>query len=86
MEAYRVIKNPLSTEKAIRLMETENKLLFVVDKKATKEDVKKAVEKVLKVKVAKVRTFVNQKGQKRAYITLSPESLAVDVATELGLM
>ena len=86
MDPYRVIRNPLSTEKAIRLMELENKLLFVVDMKAKKEDIKDAVEKMFKVKVLKVNTFVNQKGQKRAYIKLSPDTLAIDVATELGLM
>ena len=42
MDIYKIIKHPLSTEKAIRLMENENKLLFVVDKKATKKDVKEA--------------------------------------------
>ena len=86
MDPYAVIKNPLSTEKAVRLMELENKLLFVVDRKAKKDDIKKAVEQIFKVKVLKVTTLINQKGEKRAYIKLSPENLAVDVATELGLM
>ncbi|HLC37809.1 MAG TPA: 50S ribosomal protein L23 [Candidatus Nanoarchaeia archaeon] len=86
MDPYAVIKNPLSTEKAVRLMELENKLLFVVDRKAKKDDIKKAVEQIFKVKVLKVTTLINQKGEKRAYIKLSPETLAIDVATELGLM
>ena len=41
MNLLNVIKNPLSTEKSIRLMEAENKMIFVVDKKATKTDIKK---------------------------------------------
>ena len=86
MDPYAVIKNPLSTEKAVRLMELENKLLFVVDRKAKKDDINKAVEQIFKVKVLKVTTLINQKGEKRAYIKLSPETLAIDVATELGLM
>ena len=40
-----IIKYPLSTEKAIRLMESENKLVFVVDDKASKQEIKKAIEK-----------------------------------------
>jgi large subunit ribosomal protein L23 len=86
MEIENVIKHPLSTEKSIRLMEAENKLIFVVDLKAKKEEIKKAIEKTFKVKVEKVTTFVTPKGQKRAYVKLSPETPALDVATDLGLM
>jgi large subunit ribosomal protein L23 len=86
MDPLNVIKNPLSTEKAIRLMESENKMLFVVNIKATKSDIKKAMEKLYKVKVQKINTFITPKGEKRAYIKLSPETPAIDLATELGLM
>jgi large subunit ribosomal protein L23 len=86
MDKSNVIKYPLSTEKTIRLMEAENKLVFIVDRSATKDDVKKAIEELFKVKVAKVNTFVTAQGQKKAYVKLSPESPALDIATELGLM
>jgi large subunit ribosomal protein L23 len=86
METDKVIKYPLSTEKSIRLMESENKLIFVVDKKATKSDVKKAVENVFKVKVVKVSTFVSPKGLKKAYVRFSAETPAIDIATQLGLI
>lgn len=85
MDKNKVIKYPLSTEKSIRLMESENKLIFVVEDKATKADIKKAIESTFKVKVARVNTF-NVKGEKRAYVKLSPETPAIDIATELGLM
>ena len=51
MDPHDIIKYPLSTEKSIRLLEAENKLLFVVDYKATRENIKKAVESMFKVKV-----------------------------------
>lgn len=86
MESYKVIKHPLSTEKSIRLMESENKLIFIVDKKATKKDVKEAVEKIFKAKVDEVKTFISSKGNKRAYVKFSEETPAIDVATQLGLM
>jgi len=86
MDMYEVIKNPLSTEKAIRLMESENKLLFVVDMKANKKDVKEAVEKMFKAKVVKVNTLVAPDGKKRAYVKFSDETPAIDIATQLGLM
>jgi len=86
MDMYEAIKHPLSTEKAIRLMESENKLLFVVDKKATKKDVKEAIEKMFKVKIEKINTLIGPDGKKRAYVKFSPENPAIDVATQLGLM
>jgi len=85
MEPHQAIKFPLSTEKSIRLMESQNQLLFSVDIAATKEDIKSAVEKLFKVKVTDVRTEIS-KGNKRAYVRLSEESQAIDVATNLGLM
>lgn len=86
MEPYDVIKYPLSTEKSIRLMEAENKLIFVVDMRAKKKDVKEAIEKAFKVKVDKVNTLVDVKGRKKAYIKFSKETPAIDIATQLGLM
>lgn len=86
MDPYRVIKNPLSTEKSIRLVEYENKLVFVVDRKATKSDIKKAVETLFKVKVVKVNLQNSINGEKKAYVKLSKENLASDVGADLGMI
>ena len=86
MKNHNIIKNPLSTEKSIRLMEAENKLIFVVDNKASKTDVKKAIEEMFKVKVKSVNTFITPSGKKRAYVKFAPENPAIDIATQLGLM
>jgi large subunit ribosomal protein L23 len=81
-----VINFPVSTEKALRLMESENKLVFDVDPSATKKDIKEAIEKELKAKVVNVTTMLTMKGSKRAYVRFSPETPAIDIATNLGLM
>lgn len=86
MNTYDVLKYPVSTEKAIRMMESQNKLVFVVERKAKKGDIRKAFEVTFKVKVTAVRTVITPHGQKRAYITLSPQSPALDIATQLGMM
>ena len=62
MDAYTIIKYPLATEKVIRLMDSDNVLCFVVNKKANRKDIKDAVEKLFKVKVAEVNTL-NVKGE-----------------------
>lgn len=81
-----IIKYPLSTEKAIRLMESENKIVFVVDDKAGKAEIKKAVEDAFDAKVIKINTLNDSKGRKRAYVKFSAETPAIDLATRLGLM
>ena len=86
MDSYKIIKHPLATEKSIRLMEAENKLIFVVDMKANRNEVKEAIEKMFKVKVKAVNTMINPKGKKLAYVKFDPETPAIDIATNLGLM
>lgn len=85
-DPYRIVKTALSTEKSIRLMESSNTLLFSVDRNANKQDIRKAVEELFKAKVTKVNTYVDTKGKKRAYVSFSDETPAIDIATQLGLM
>ena len=86
MNPYTIIKYPLMTEKAVRLMESENKLIFIVERKAKKTEIKKAIEEVFKVHITKVNTMITSRGLKKAYIKLAATTPAIDVATQLGLM
>jgi len=86
MDPYKVLKHPVNTEKSMKLMESENKLVFIVDLKAEKIDVKKAAEKLFNVKVEKINTLITPTGKKKAFIKLNQENKAVDVMTQLGLM
>ena len=81
-----VIEYPLITEKSVGLIEKENKLVFVVDKSATKHDIKKAVEELYGVKVATVNTMISMMGRKKAYVKLKPEFKASDIATKLKVL
>lgn len=80
-----LVKYPLGTEKSIRLMEAENKLIFIVDRKATKKQIKEAIQERFDVKIAKVNTHNTFEG-KKAVVTFGEGTLAIDVATKLGLM
>ena len=86
MEQHEIIKYPLSTEKSIRLMESENKLIFVVDRRARKPEIKKAVEAMFKAKVDKVNTYIDHNGEKRVYVKFNKSTPAIDVATQLGML
>lgn len=67
-------------------MESENKLVFVADRKDTKPMIKAEIEALFKVKITKINTSIDRDGKKRAVVTLSADNLAMDVATNLGLM
>ncbi len=81
-----VIKYPKATEKSVRLMQSENKLHFIVNKRSTKMDVKRAVEELFNVKVVSVNTYISPTQEKGAFIRLAPEYPAIEIATDLGLM
>lgn len=73
------------TEKVVRQIETDNVLVFVVDRAINKKDIKMEVETLFNVKVAKVRTHT-LKNKKLAYVKLNADYPAVDIATKLGAM
>ncbi len=76
---------PVSTEKAIMSVESQNILTFEVSEKMTKPGIKKELEKLFTIKIDKVRT--NVRGNKKyAYVKLNTKFPAIDVATKLGLM
>ncbi len=85
MDPYKIILRPVISEKAIEQIERLNKLVFIVDRRATKKQIKEAVEKLFNVKVVKVNTLITPEGEKKAYVTLSPEYSASDIATRLGI-
>ncbi|MEK6936772.1 MAG: 50S ribosomal protein L23 [Nanoarchaeota archaeon] len=85
MESHEIIKYPIATEKCFKLMETENKIVFIVDRKAKKPEIKKAVEEMFHVKVQKINTLIGVEG-KKAFVKLHKDNIALDVATKLGLM
>ncbi|MFX0062836.1 MAG: 50S ribosomal protein L23 [Candidatus Hermodarchaeota archaeon] len=85
MRPHEVISYPLGTEAAFNLIESENKLVFIVNRKANKHQIKEAVEFLFNVKVVKVNTLIAPNGKKKAFVKLGPEHLAMDVATQLGI-
>ena len=85
-DPYMIIKAPLSTEKSIRQIEYDNKLVFIIHARATKVDVKKAVEELFKVKVVQVNIQNGFNGQKRAFVKIGAGSLASDISADLGLI
>jgi large subunit ribosomal protein L23 len=86
MDYTDVIYYPLMTESASLMVERDNKLMFVVNVKASKSDVKRAVERLYEVKVERVTMLITPQGEKKAFVRLKPEFLASDVAIKLGIL
>jgi len=86
MDPYEVIRHPVMTEVTSRILESENKLVFVVNPSATKAEIKKAVEQLYEVVVEKVNVVITSKGEKKAFVKLHPDYKAVDVAIKLGIL
>ncbi len=97
METYRVLIRPLVTEKS-NLGPMDGKYTFVVDKRATKEDIKKAVEEQFKVRVIEVntarylgkiksrnwRSSGKKPDWKKAYVTLAKGDTIPELYEDLG--
>ena len=81
-----MIRMALSTEKALKLIESNNTLTLIVDKKDRKQDIKRYVEKLFNVKVIKVNVLITPQGYKKAYVKLAPEYKASDIAHRLGIL
>ena len=81
-----MIKFPLTTESAMKKIEDNNTLVFVVDARADKKKIKAAVAALYDVAVAKVNTLVRPDGAKKAYVRLTPDYDALDVANKIGII
>ena len=86
MDPYETVLYPLMTEITSRILETENKLVFIVNIKAKKADIKRAVEELYEVRVQKINTLITPRGEKKAFVKLHPDYKAVDVAIKLGIL
>ncbi|MFH1823392.1 MAG: 50S ribosomal protein L23 [archaeon] len=80
-----VLIEPLSSEKVIKMLELENKMVFRVDRRARKTDIKKEFEETFKVKVVKINMQIRN-NKKIAYIKLDKKNPAINIATKLGMI
>ncbi len=86
MKERQILLYPLVSEKAVDKIESENKITYIVDKRATKKEIKEEFEKMFNVKVEKVNVINDMKGRKKAMIKLTKEFKASDIAMKLGIL
>ena len=81
-----VLKHVLPSEKATLMIDSENKLPFIVDLRANRTEIKREVEIVFETPVKSVRTMISSKGKKKAIIEFEDEGKAKEVGTSLGIL
>ena len=86
LTASEVVKYPLLSEDAVTLLEAENKITFIVDRRSDKHDVKRAIQELYEVRVAQVRTLITPEGEKKAFVKLTTDFKAADLAVRLGIL
>ncbi|KAH7097604.1 ribosomal protein L23/L15e core domain-containing protein [Auriculariales sp. MPI-PUGE-AT-0066] len=86
MDQFRTIISPLNTESAMKKIEDNNTLVFIVDLKANKLQIKDAVKKLYNVSALSVNTLIRPDGKKKAYVRLTPDHDALDVANKIGVI
>jgi large subunit ribosomal protein L23Ae len=86
LDKYSIIKYPLTTESSMKLIEDSNTLVFIVDIKANKRQIKAAVKELYNIECEKVNTLITPRGLKKAYVRLSKDFDALDVANRVGVI
>ncbi len=81
---HRILLHAYVTEKSMDEMERQNKLEFVVDRRANRAEIRRAVEEVYQCKVAKVTTKIVRTG-KIATVKFAPPFSAEDIGSRAGV-
>ena len=74
-----------ATEKAVRLIELNNTLMFEVDRRDSKDKIKKEIEETFNVKVDSLNSLIRS-NKKIVYVKLNEKTPAIDVATKMGMI
>jgi len=86
VDKFSIVRYPLTTESAMKKIEDDNTLVFIVDDKANKTMIKQAVKKLYNISVIKVNTLNRPDGLKKAYVRLAPDHDSLDVANKIGII
>lgn len=86
MLAHDIIKYPTMTERSVYMIEKENKLIFIVEREATKNQIAAAMKELYQVEAKEINTLIDRQGKKKAFIKLKEGFSASEVAIKLGIL
>jgi large subunit ribosomal protein L23 len=85
-DPYDVLRFVLMTEKSVRQIEIQNKLIFIVDRKCGKKEIRSAAENAFKSEIADIKTVIDQRGRKKAFVKFAKPGEAGEIAIRLGII
>jgi large subunit ribosomal protein L23Ae len=86
LDEFAVVKYPLTTESAMKKIEEHNTLVFIVDTRSNKKQIRSAVEKLYDIRTSKINTLIRPDGLKKAFVKLALDYDALDVANKIGVI
>ncbi|ANQ09512.1 60S ribosomal protein L23a [Plasmodium coatneyi] len=86
LDKYGILKYPLTSEKAMKKIEEINTLVFICDKRADKRKIMKSVKNLFGISCEKVNVLNRLNGDKKAYVRLSKDHDALEVANKIGIL
>lgn len=84
LDSHKIIEQPISSETAMKKVEDGNTLVFQVSMKSNKHQIRKAVKELYEVDVLSVNTLVRPNGTKKAFVRLTADHDALDIANRIG--
>ena len=85
MDPYKILIKPHLTEKSMNAIDHNNEITYVVLRTANRTQIKDAFEQLFDVKVEHVNSQINSRGIKIAYLKLTEEHSAEDLAVKMGV-
>eukprot|EP00466_Bigelowiella_natans_P006083 jgi/Bigna1/55912/estExt_Genewise1Plus.C_750035 len=86
LDKFTIVKYPLCTESAMKQIEDNNTLTFIVDINSNKHQIKKAVSDLYKIETVKINTLIRPDGKKKAYVRLPENREALEIANTIGII
>ena len=77
---------PCTSERFYKKMEKDNTIIFYVNQKANKQQIKAAFKEAFGVKPQRVNTMNTVLGRKKAFIKLPKSNEASEIANKIGLL
>merc|ERR1711920_503 len=82
LDSHQILQFPLTTESAMKKIEDNNTLVFIVDTRANKKQIRTAVSSMYDIQCKKINTLIRPDGKKKAYVRLTADYDALDIANK----
>ncbi len=85
-DRYSILMAPCTSERFYKKMEKDNTIVFFVNQRANKQQIKEAFNAAFNVKPVRVNTMNTVLGRKKAFIKLPKTNEASEIANKIGLL